>query len=332
MAMEDIASPYIWHSEYWARVLSQIENNKLPHALLFSGPVGVGKAKFGIALAHLLLCQQPKEGIACGRCKSCLLNKSDTHPDFQPIGLEDKAKAIKIDQIRSLNSFMSKTPQQGGYRVVLINPCNAMNVNAANALLKTLEEPGSNSLLILVTDQINSVVPTIRSRCQHIAFTTPNHQEGLAWLGNIIPNSDEANTLLTLSGGSPLKALAIRESGELELRHDIARDLTAILHKKSHSMAVAESWKNHDIEQVLLWWQRLLNDTIRSMINPIGDAQDNVTKGLVMVLLGHTSTTSIFMLLDDLTKALQLARSSANPNQQLLLEHLLNRWSQLPNL
>ena len=149
--MSDFPShPYPWQLQEWQQLSQQIAAKKLPHALMFAGAKGIGKRHLAEALAQLLLCLSPIEGTPCGKCRGCMLNKAQNHPDLIVISPEEGAKGIKVDQVRALIEDLGKTAQQGGYKVVVLEPAEAMNANAANALLKSLEEPAASTLLILV--------------------------------------------------------------------------------------------------------------------------------------------------------------------------------------
>ena len=155
-----------WLENRFLDLVALQRQNKLPHALLVKGPSGIGIESLARQLALSLLCDQVTDSGRCGQCKACQLVDANTHPDFLTIQLEDNAKALKIDQIRKLNEFANKTAQQGGNKVAIIDPADQMNVNAANALLKNLEEPAPGTFMILVTSRFESMLATIKSRCR----------------------------------------------------------------------------------------------------------------------------------------------------------------------
>ncbi|HSW52736.1 MAG TPA: hypothetical protein VLG93_05865, partial [Sulfuricaulis sp.] len=130
---------YPWHGALWSALARQFE--QLPHALLLQGRPGLGKHDFAVQLAQALLCEQARDGMACGQCHCCRLFAAGTHPDLAGVGLVEDAKSIAVDQIRALGDFLSLRPHTAARKVVIISPAEAMNINAANSLLKLLEEP-----------------------------------------------------------------------------------------------------------------------------------------------------------------------------------------------
>ncbi len=142
--------------------------NRLSHAYLLSGIPGIGKTDFAKQFSQFLLCENNK---SCGICRACKHMAADTHPDFMLVKPEEKSHAIKIDQIRLMSEKLSKTAHDGGYQIVIISPADAMPVQAANALLKTLEEPAGKVILFLIDDQKSILPATIISRCQTLFFS-----------------------------------------------------------------------------------------------------------------------------------------------------------------
>jgi DNA polymerase-3 subunit delta' len=225
---------YQWNLIYWERFLGLIP--KLPHAVLMHGPKGTGKLEFARSAAAVLLCNAPAmrggRREVCGKCPSCLLYASGNHPDFFTVQPEadtadgeegsevvqatsDKRKKpstqIKIGQIRDVVGNIQSGTHQGGTRVILVAPAEAMNSATANALLKTLEEPPSQTVVLLVSNEPERLLPTIRSRCQAIGFGEPDRQSCVRWLKE--KGIEDADARLALFGGSPLAALESAEDG-----------------------------------------------------------------------------------------------------------------------
>lgn len=249
--------PYAWQRSVWERLDELVRTDHLPHALLVCGHAGIGKHRFAHALAARMLCHAPDAQGACGRCKSCQLLQAGSHPDFillmpeTDAKTEKTAKFIKVDQVRELVGFAEKSAQLGGYRVVIIEPAQLLNVQAANALLKTLEEPGRQTLLLLVTSQVLSLPATIRSRCQQLLLEVPGEADALAWLSPQVREDAVARLLLSLAGGAPLAALALRDAPWFGERERLLRDLAALAEGRQPVLATAQRWHSLGAEAVL---------------------------------------------------------------------------------
>src|SRR3989338_1387098 len=159
---------YPWHQPLWQQLQEQIAQQRLPHALLLTGPAGVGKLAFAQALARYLLVDL--QGATLREKNANLFDAEDGHPDYRLLEPEGKLGLIKVDMIREVVDFLTETAQQGGYRIVILQHAERMNVAASNALLKTLEEPGAKTVLLLLSSQPALLLPTVRSRCQVLAF------------------------------------------------------------------------------------------------------------------------------------------------------------------
>lgn len=223
-----------WQQTAWANLSQQL--GRLPHALLLSGPQGIGKFIFAKDIARALLCENPVSNRwACGTCGACRWYKEGNHPDFRLItpesetspeelaGKKSLSHAIKIEQIRELGAFVGLSSHRGGLRVIIVHPAEAMNAAAANALLKSLEEPPPGVILILVSGQTRSLLPTIRSRCQIITLTSPSPPQALAWLKT--QGVSNAEVLLAQAGNAPIKALALNQADYLTARRDFLQEL-----------------------------------------------------------------------------------------------------------
>ncbi len=214
------------HEPLWSRL--QGRRARLPHALMLAGPRGVGKLEIARAFAATLLCESPRgDGHACCTCLACGWFAQGNHPDFRLLqpeslasgelddGKAEKKKAseqITIDQVRDLDDFLSVGAHRGGLRLVLVHPAEAMNRNTANALLKSLEEPGPQTLFLLVTHEPMRLLPTLRSRCQIEAVPVPGRRLSLAALA--AAGIKEPERWLALAGGAPLLAEELASSGE----------------------------------------------------------------------------------------------------------------------
>ncbi len=184
-----------------------LATGRIPHALLFRGPDGVGKQLFARAVAAIVNCRARTGGAACGSCSSCLKFRSGNHPDLVVIGPEQGS--IKIDRVRELARALTYPPYESMTRVVLLEDVHTMRREAANCLLKTLEEPPEHNLLILTAESAKSLLPTISSRCQTVPFFPLSLEDTVrVVLGREKGMDKETAALLArLSEGSPGRAL-----------------------------------------------------------------------------------------------------------------------------
>lgn len=182
--------------------LAQLQAHQIPHAQLVGIDSAYGGELLSVFMARAAMCLQPKTVGACGLCKSCQLFDAGNHPDFYQI--EADGNQIKVDQIRELCTRLTATAQQSGRRVAIIHHSERLNAAAANALLKTLEEPGKETLLILQSDTPARLMATISSRCQRIPFTVPTHQVIKHWLTQQNHLQGDVIWCLSVVGG-PLK-------------------------------------------------------------------------------------------------------------------------------
>lgn len=218
---------YPWTDDAWQQLLGWREN--LPQALLIHGPRGTGKLSLARRFAQLLLCETAGAIEPCGKCDGCRWFAAGQHPDFRqiepeilaaPEDLGDEAPApskttkpsheIKVDQVRELAGFLNIGSHRGKRRLALFHPAEAMNPNAANSLLKSLEDPASGACFILISDNKRYLLPTVRSRCVSLPLAVPQEASALAWLKS--EGVADAEDWLAFAGGAPLLAKEHAES------------------------------------------------------------------------------------------------------------------------
>lgn len=323
-------SPLPWQQSLWDELISRAQSGNLPHALLFNGAQGYGKAIFAEALVHGLLCQSPQsDGRACGQCQGCGLLAAGTHPDLLWIEPEEAGKAIPVDRIRAVGEFMALKSQYGGRQVVLINPAEAMNRFAANSLLKTLEEPTDDAVLILVSSQPSLLLPTIRSRCQQVLFQRPSAAAGEAWLAPQIDAKAagvEIKDLLALCDGAPLRALALCESGGLTTRRELMELWAQVKMGKGDPLVTAKQWSELGLPQATQWLSSWTMDLIRLKSGGHPDAISNGDLRLqLQKLVGGLELQGLFGYLEQITEYTRWANGQLNA--QLAMEELMISWS-----
>lgn len=323
---------YPWLTSAWNRLASALAQGRFPHALLITGQAGIGKGAFAGYLAQSLLCEARDK--PCGHCKACLLYQAGTHPDssyltFEPLKSDPEklSKTIKIEQVRALTEKLALSRFGDGYKVAIINPADAMTHAAANSLLKTLEEPSDNTVLVLVSSQPAQLPATIRSRCQWLGLDTGDGRAAQSWLADEIGVIDARNCL-SLSSGAPLAAHEMAVSGDLVSRKEYFAELAAILQGRDNAIVVAQHWLKDDEMKGLSWMYSWLTDLVRLKMSGLKADIRNVDLaedlcGLAMQL----ESRKIFSLIDKVASNLSLASGSLN--QQLMTEDVLLSWAEL---
>ncbi len=252
-----------WLAPSWRMLVDAIGSGRIHHALLFASARGYGKRALADAFAAAALCQQRNaDGTACGRCRSCLLVAAGSHPDLARVTFEirDDGRArteLTVDQLRALGQRLALSSQFGGWQIAIIDPADAMNASAANALLKTLEEPSANTVIALIADDPSRLPPTIRSRCQKIDLPMPTHAEALAWLRARGVEAAAAAATLDASMDNPGQAEAWLADGALAVREECASDLAALTGARARPTAIAERWAA-DRPDLRLWFAAAL--------------------------------------------------------------------------
>lgn len=332
-----IPIPYPWQQQSWQRVQQQIAQDKTPHALLLLGQQGIGKWNFAHSLADYLLCLSPRADLACGQCRSCQLILAGTHPDKKCFMPEEAGRAIKIDQIRELSGFVAKTSQQGGKKVVLLGPVEQLNINAANAVLKSLEEPAGHTILILVSHVLSAVMATIRSRCQLLPLSTPNKAVAIEWLKKL--QVEDADTLLSLSGGAPLTAKDMVEGDYLEHLQLFINTLDKLSLSASDTpdISMAARWLSLSVNHITEWWLQIIHSLLSEsqamsqfepQSQPSHEKSVGITEGVTRILQSGRRLNKqwLYKFSDKLLLLRQQQLNGSNPNMQLLIEELLLDW------
>ena len=249
-----------------------------------------------------------------------------SHSDLRWIQPEDSLQ-IKIDQIRQLVGWANQTARQGGIKVAVIEPAERMNLNAANALLKILEEPAADTFFILVSAIPAGLLATIRSRCQQISVLRPGQDQALAWLKQVLPVSDETElqTALHLAVGSPLNAFELLRDGRSQRQTELLALMTQLVNNKINPVLAAKQAldKTHpqDIYDLLYW---LLSECLRRYIYELsGGGLSPVLEETIVVFSAIFSAEQLLLIIEQVVSARRLLIGTGNPNQEQLLESLL---------
>ncbi|AEF54732.1 DNA polymerase III subunit delta' [Marinomonas posidonica] len=308
-------APWLQHS------LLQVQQLKvsggLSHALLITGADGVGQESLAFEMAKDLMCES-EQASACGQCHSCQLMAADTHPDFRV--LDGESGTIKVDQIRNLVQKITQKPQVGQTKVVLISHAQSMNINAANAVLKALEEPSDRTFFLLTSSQSSRLLPTIRSRCLLVSVPTPNVEQVDAWLAE---HNQEANlSRLFWLTTQPFRLLSIEKNQKAELFLSLPEKVNQFLQQE---MTVAELLKGLDSQNIEDYCNGLAAILHQSLCHsagaPIHPALEAVYANLIR-RIGIRALMDRYQAIQNLKLALQ--KTNLNPIMQLTNE--LNQW------
>ena len=257
---------YPWLSEQWSFFLRRLEQERLAHALMIEGPEGSGKLALATAMVEKLLCSEDQEE-ACGQCRSCRLIPGGAHPDRFEIQPGEGSDVIKVDQVRSLIDSLNLTSSISTRKVAYIHPADSMNMAAANALLKSLEEPVGDAILILVCSVPARLPITIRSRCQSVAVSQPDKQLVIEWLEKHTNQSrGKVEAALQAAGGSPLRAARYIDSPDLDAYVQVQKGLATLLEHPGSVSLVGARLGELSPDDLWRWLSTSMGDAVKSVL------------------------------------------------------------------
>ena len=264
-----------WLRDVLARLDGARSSGRLGHAWLIKGPPGTGKLNLALVFAHRLLNETRDEPLPLdpGAAAAAMRERrapADHHPDLHPVFPEEDKRTIGVEQIRAASQALSLKGFRGAAKVAVVEPAEAMTTAAANALLKTLEEPSDGTYLLLVSHQPDRLLPTIRSRCQSVVVAPPAEHVVAEWLGI---EAAENDPILLLAGRAPLRALELMEAERLPFLKELMDKLHLVSIRKIDARGVAEEWLRHDVELALQWLIRRLEHSIRQRTAPARDSK-----------------------------------------------------------
>lgn len=312
-----------WLRDNWQQVIREQQQGKLAHAYCVPWLQDLGSAAFVEEWIKLLLCAQPQKR-ACGQCKSCLLYKAGSHPDFYAISSQE-GRAISVDQIRELLGKLQQTANQSGAKVVWLHDAEKLSVTAANALLKTLEEPTRDTYFIVTPERVERLLPTLRSRMQLLRITIPTTEEIQQWLAQSLGRVLDAEEQRACQRyrQRPLALLKWAQSGDYP--RDFLAELSNAVCRKQGFPNIAKT----DFQEWLQATEQLLQELLRVQQGLAGDD---------LVMAEQRDVHQQFLSyknynVTDLSSWLQLCygiRQQTNEqsglNGPLLLQELWMRW------
>ena len=319
MPLDVNAQIYPWQQQVWETLTGRFP--KLGHGLLFYGKKGCGKEAFAQQFLAWVLCLNRQPDGPCGECGSCQWLKADTHPNYVYISTDEDNKKqnakIKIEKIRDLLPFVQQTVD--GWRVIVIEPAEALNIASSNALLKTLEEPGENIVIILLADHYLKLPATIRSRLQHFALDRISSVQFSEYVEAQLPEagSSQQQLLMNLSNQMPLQAIEVAQSSWLPLRQEFMEDWKKLVIQKNMPIAIATKWnKSLSFGEFGQMFEYLLSDLICVKLN---QAVKNIDLDF-NVLAEQYSLEILFKIYEDFQRAKQYLEQNVQSN--LVLDEL----------
>ena len=312
---------YPWQQTVWETLTRRFP--ELGHGLLLYGKPGCGKEAFARKFLAWILCQHQQPHGPCGECSSCQWLKSDTHPNYVHISTdEDNKKAnakIRIEKIRDLLPFVQQTVE--GWRVVVIEPAEALNTAAANALLKTLEEPGDRIVIILLAEHYLKLPATVRSRLQHYALDRVTLQQADTYISSHLAGSDQQSwplqLLMNLANDMPLKAVELAQSVWLPQRAEFLNDWDKLVTQKNMPLFFASKWqKELAFTDFIHMFEYLLCDIICVKLN---QSRKNIDLD-VRPLTEQYSLEALFDIYSTLQQSKRLTEQNVQTN--LILDQL----------
>ena len=319
-----------WLEKEYSQLINLESSSKLAHAYLFGGQQGLGKLMLAMHFGHYLLCSSKQNDQPCLSCRDCELFLAGSHPDLRLIQPED-SNEIKIEQVRNTIEFITQTSQRGGYKVVIFRPAESMNTNSANALLKVLEEPAQNTLIILVSHQPALLMATIRSRCHAVKFNRPSAEKVIPWLEakNIYASPAE---LLRMANNIPLRALQYADDEALQDRTVLHGVMEKLLSGEMDISLAAKSCEDFslqdNIEGMLLCTSDILAHVQASSGNNQSSLHDHDLQHLAKHFQSRTTLQALHEFYRELLQAKRAALSTSNPNPALVVETLFYHWAQ----
>ncbi|SFR46582.1 DNA polymerase-3 subunit delta' [Marinobacter daqiaonensis] len=322
----------LWLEPVLVRFAEALTQERLPHATLVTGERGVGKRALADAMAALLVCEQRNAGDTrpCGTCRQCQLIEGQSHPDirvYQP----EKSRMVRIDQVRALSQFAVASPQVARYKVAILDRADQLNINAANALLKTLEEPAADVVLILLQETGRPVLPTIRSRCRVTTVATPTVGQAMPWLSaelaaaETVASEDRQALALNLAGGAPRLALDYLTGEFLDQRESALEAFRQFMKGATTVAAASRAFRELGHEATLNLMENWASDLARVMAG--GEARDPGIAEVVRYLGSANPPWRAHQLVDAIRDSRRAMVNNVNP--ELETDRLLIQWQQL---
>ncbi|MGK3396610.1 DNA polymerase III subunit delta' [Escherichia coli] len=315
---------YPWLRPDFEKLVASYQAGRGHHALLIQALPGMGDDALIYALSRYLLCQQPQGHKSCGHCRGCQLMQAGTHPDYYTLAPEKGKNALGIDAVREVTEKLNEHARLGGAKVVWVTDAALLTDAAANALLKTLEEPPAETWFFLATREPERLLATLRSRCRLHCLAPPPEQYAVTWLSREVTMSQDALlAALRLSAGSPGAALALFQGDNWQARETLCQALAYGVQSGDWYSLLA-ALNNEQAPARLHWLATLLMDALKRHYGAAHVTNVDVP-GLVVELANHLSPSRLQAILGDVCHIREQLMSVTGINRELLITDLLLR-------
>lgn len=271
-AAAELSAP-TWHESLWQPMARAIAQGRVAHGLLICGPPGVGKRHFADRFIAALLCRDRDDnGDACGVCPACRQRLAKTHPDISRLAPEEPGRLIKVDQVRQFSRRLYLTPQYDSGRVGAVEPADALSASASNSLLKTLEEPPASCHIVLVTDRVSALMPTVRSRCQPWRVPPPQLAQAREWLedNGVMSSELDADSLR-----APFAVVERNGRDYAALTRAWDDTLDNVIRRREDASSAAERLARQPADLLLHWLYRRASALVAVALAPRAARVDN---------------------------------------------------------
>lgn len=316
---------YPWLRPAFEQLVASYQSGRGHHALLVQALPGMGADALIYALTRFQMCHTPEGQKSCGKCHSCQLMQAGTHPDYYQMQPEKGKSTLGIDAVRDITEKLYERARLGGAKVVWVSDAALLTEAAANALLKTLEEPPANTWFFLQCEEPARLLATLRSRCRHFHLAPPAENYGLAWLSREVTMSqDSLLTALRLTGGAPAAAMTLLDESNLASRQQLCTALDVTL-QSGDWLSLLPVLNNDQVTDRLYWLAALLLDAMK-MQQGISQLTNADSWELVRRIANALSASRLQAIINDACTCREQLLNVTGLNRELMLNDSLLRW------
>lgn len=319
---------YPWLNQPYRQIIARHQSGQAHHALLIQAIDGMGDDALVWGVSRWLMCQQPQGLKSCGQCHGCQLMQANTHPDWYRLEAEKGKASLGIDAVRDVSEKLYHFAQQGGAKIVWLPDATQMTEAAANALLKTLEEPPANCWFFLSVREPSRLLATLRSRCMTWHLSPPEETHSLQWLQKQQPQPEAIlRAALRLSNGAPAAALALLQPDRWQARQTLCDSLNSAL--SGDILQLLPALNSDDVAVRLGWLLSLLVDAMKVQQGASNWLSNGDRPDVVTQLAQQFSSSALNASVQQWLQCREQLLHVAALNRELILTDCLLAWGRL---